>query len=110
MKEKPPVVWESGLEIAPVYGPEEVEQSGGWEGVGRELHRLSRTGGWKEMPNQISDEMLDEWAIVGTQDELVKRVRERCTGVFSTILLDLSPELRRDEDWLQETVEALQRA
>ena len=35
MKDQPPVVWESGLEIDPVYGPEEVEQSGGWAGVGR---------------------------------------------------------------------------
>jgi len=35
VKEKPPVVWESGLEIDPVYGPEQVEQSGGWAGVGQ---------------------------------------------------------------------------
>jgi probable F420-dependent oxidoreductase len=80
----------------------------GWEGVGQELHRLSREGGWKEMPTQITDEMLDEWAIVGTRDELVTRLRERCSDIFSTVLLDLTPALRRDEDWLEETVRALQ--
>ncbi len=31
----PPVHWESGLEIKPVYGPEDVERSGGWDGIGR---------------------------------------------------------------------------
>ncbi|MBW2241901.1 MAG: TIGR03617 family F420-dependent LLM class oxidoreductase [Deltaproteobacteria bacterium] len=81
----------------------------GWEGVGQELHRLSRAGGWKEMPNQITDEMLGEWAIVGTRDELVTRVRERCSDIFSTVLLDLPPELRRDEAWLSETITALHR-
>ena len=30
-----PVRWESGLEILPVYGPENVEASGGFAGVGR---------------------------------------------------------------------------
>jgi methylmalonyl-CoA mutase N-terminal domain/subunit len=29
-----PVVWESGIEIKPVYGAEDVEQSGGWDGIG----------------------------------------------------------------------------
>jgi len=29
-----PVVWESGLEVEPVYGPEELERSGGTEDVG----------------------------------------------------------------------------
>ena len=29
-----PVYWESGLEIAPVYGPEDVARTGGYEGVG----------------------------------------------------------------------------
>ena len=61
------------------------------------------------MPNQISDEMLEEWAIIGTRDELVAKVRERCSDIFSTVLLDLAPELRRDEAWVAETVEALHR-
>ena len=80
----------------------------GWEEVGTRLHQLSREGGWKEMPNQISDEMLEEWAIVGTRDELVAKLRDRCSGIFSTVLLDLDAELRRDEDWLGETIRALQ--
>jgi probable F420-dependent oxidoreductase len=82
----------------------------GWLEVGHELHRLSREGQWKEMPGQITDAMLEEWAIIGTRDQLVTRLRERCSDLFSTVLLDLTPALRRDEAWVGETVEALQRA
>ena len=82
----------------------------GWLDVGNELHRMSREGRWREMPGQISDEMLEEWAIVGTRDELVARLKERCSDLFSTLLLDLAPALRRDEDWIAETVEALHQA
>jgi probable F420-dependent oxidoreductase len=82
----------------------------GWLDVGHELHRLSREGKWREMPAQISDEMLDEWAIVGTCDELADRLTERCSGVFSTLLLDLPADLRRDDVWVAETVDALHRA
>jgi probable F420-dependent oxidoreductase len=82
----------------------------GWLDVGKELHRLSREGKWREMPGQISDEMLEEWAIIGTCDGLVGRLKERCSDIFSTVLLDLAPQLRRDEAWVGETVEALHRA
>jgi methylmalonyl-CoA mutase N-terminal domain/subunit len=33
-QELPPVVWESGLPIEPVYGPDELARSGGTDGVG----------------------------------------------------------------------------
>jgi methylmalonyl-CoA mutase N-terminal domain/subunit len=32
--EPAPLAWESGLEIKPVYGPQDVEESGGWDGIG----------------------------------------------------------------------------
>ena len=82
----------------------------GWLDAGRELHRLSREGKWQEMPRCISDAMLEEWALVGTRAQLVERVRERCTGVFDSVLLDLAPALRRDEDWVQDTIRALHAA
>jgi probable F420-dependent oxidoreductase len=82
----------------------------GWLDVGDELHRLSREGRWKEMPSRITDAMLDEWAIVGTRDLLVTRLVERCSDIFTTVLLDLGPELRRDEAWVEATVAALHRS
>ncbi len=79
----------------------------GWHDVGPRLHQLSVEGKWQEMPALITDDMLAEWAIVATFDQLVPRVRERCAGVFSTVLLDLPPELRRDDARVREIIGAL---
>lgn len=79
----------------------------GWQDAAAELHRLSREGRWTEMPARISDAMLDEWAITGTWDELVPKLRARCGGIFSTLLLDLPATLRADADRVREIVAAL---
>ena len=82
----------------------------GWGEVGRELTVLSKERRWDEMPSRITDEMLDEWAIVAGSDDLAKSIAERCGGLFSTVLLDLPPALRADNDWVAATVRALQDA
>ena len=79
----------------------------GWMDTASELHRLSREGKWKEMPGTISDEMLDEWAVIATADNFVDRMKERADGLFSTVLLDLPGAFWHDDDWLQETVARL---
>jgi probable F420-dependent oxidoreductase len=80
----------------------------GWSDVGAELHQMSRDGRWQDMPSCISDEMLSEWAVVATTDQLVGELRKRCEGLFSSVLLDLPAELRSDTDWVADTVAALQ--
>ncbi len=81
----------------------------GWMDTAKALHQMSREGRWKEMSDQITDEMLEEWALVCTADELADELKTRCSDLYSTVLLDLDPALRRDEDWVAETVEALHR-
>lgn len=82
----------------------------GWTDVGIELHRMSREGRWKDMPELITDEMLDEWAIATTADDLAATIIERCADIFPTIMLDLPPNLRGDEAWVARTVAALHAA
>ncbi len=81
-----------------------------WMDVASALHQLSRAGEWTEMPKQITDEMLHEWAIVATCDEFSDVLAERCGDIYDTVLLDLPPKLWRNEDWVKETVHALQQA
>ena len=57
----------------------------GWGEVGMALHRLSMEGKWAEMTNEITDEMLNEFAIVGTYDEIVPKIKERYSGVVNTL-------------------------
>ena len=84
-----------------------VLQHHGWDDVGQQLHECSLQGKWTEMPKLITDDMLDEFAIVGTYDTLAEQLRRRCGGVFDTVLLDLPSELRRDRDRVQEIVRSV---
>jgi hypothetical protein len=80
----------------------------GWTEVGQELHRLSLEGKWTEMPKLISDEMLEEFAIVAVGDDLAPRLKERSQGIFTSILLTGAPALAADKEWLRRTISVLQ--
>jgi probable F420-dependent oxidoreductase len=57
----------------------------GWSDVGARLHDLSMEGNWPEMGKLVTDEMLNEFAIVGTYDEVVPKIKERYSGVVDTL-------------------------
>lgn len=79
----------------------------GWTDAGMALHRLSVEGRWQDMPNVITDDMLQEFAIIGTYDDLLPQLRDRCGGIFSTVTLDLPPSLRADEARVRALIDAL---
>jgi alkanesulfonate monooxygenase SsuD/methylene tetrahydromethanopterin reductase-like flavin-dependent oxidoreductase (luciferase family) len=82
----------------------------GWEDVGLELHRLSREGKWMEMPKLITDDMLEEWAIVATYDELISKLVERSRGLFTTVQLGIPTSLLKDEDRVRAMIAELHAA
>jgi probable F420-dependent oxidoreductase len=49
---------------------------------------MARQGQWEEMGNLVTDEMLDEYAVVGTPDELPGKLRARFGGIVKRIQLD----------------------
>jgi hypothetical protein len=53
--------------------------------------------------------MLEAFAIIGTYDELPVKLSKRCGGLFTTIVLDLPPQLRKDESKMREIIQALRR-
>ena len=79
----------------------------GWNDVGAALHQYSLEGKWTEMPKLITDEMLAEFALIGTYDQLAKQVAERCPAAFTTVMLDMPADLRRDKDRVQEIVRTI---
>ncbi len=58
-----------------------------WVEIGRRLHRLSVEGRWHEMPDLITDEMLEEIAPACTYDELAPRLKKMWGGVCTTLSL-----------------------
>jgi probable F420-dependent oxidoreductase len=79
----------------------------GWEDIGQQLHTLSVAGKWAEMPALISDEMLEEWAVISTYDRLAEAVRAKADGLFGSVVLLLPPQVRDDSDFVTETVRRL---
>lgn len=53
----------------------------GWEETADQLHALSTRGAWNEMGALITDDMLGEFAAVGTASEVGVTLRERFTGL-----------------------------
>ena len=49
----------------------------GWEDVARQLSQLARDGRWNEMPQLLSDEMLESFAVTGKWGELPGIIKER---------------------------------
>ena len=79
----------------------------GWNDVGAKLHQYSLEGKWTEMPKLITDEMLEEFALIGTYDQLAAQIAERCPSAFTTVMLDMPADLRRDRDRVADIVRAI---
>jgi len=59
----------------PAYRP--VLEAHGWGELQDELHALSKRGGWIEMGERITDEMLETFAVCGSLDELPAKLHAR---------------------------------
>ena len=81
----------------------------GWGEVGQRLFRLSMEGRWAEMADEITDEMLDEFAIVCTYDELAPRLKQRYFGVVSTLDFGFAIRGPDDQERMRWLVQELQK-
>lgn len=57
----------------------------GWQDLQERLSNMTRQGRWAEMWQEISDEMLNEIAVVAPLDELSHKVRERYAGLLDRV-------------------------
>jgi probable F420-dependent oxidoreductase len=80
----------------------------GWGGLHEELNGLSKTGGWEEMGDLISDEILNTFAIVAAPAQIAPEVLRRFGDVIQRTSF-YTPYQSRTEEWQQVLVE-LQRA
>ena len=57
----------------------------GWEDIQPELNSLTKKGLWQEIPNLISDEILENIAVTGTPYEVSDKISERYGKIASRI-------------------------
>ena len=55
----------------------------GWGETAQRLYRMSVEGKWPEMAGEITDEMLETFAVIGRYDKIVDKVKARF-GAFAT--------------------------
>jgi len=72
----------------------------GWGDAAQALQKKSIAGDWEGMPQEISDEMLDELAIIGTYAELADKIQKKYEGVIDRLsLYDCVPTLAEEKEW-----------
>ena len=69
----------------------------GWEDLGLKLHEMSKKGQWKQMADQVPDEVLEEFAVIATYDNLVSKLTERFGGQTDCITLPMPEGISDDE-------------
>jgi len=72
----------------PAYRP--VLECHGWGDLQTELNTLSKRGEWDAMGELITDEVLDEFAIVAPPDKVVSVLKARYGDVIGRLLCDFS--------------------
>lgn len=80
----------------PAYRP--VLELHGWGDLQTDLNDLSKRGGWDEMPDLIPDEVLHEFAVVGTPEEVVDGLLARYGDVAARVSVPL-PEGADPDRW-----------
>ncbi|MFW2387961.1 MAG: TIGR03617 family F420-dependent LLM class oxidoreductase [Polyangiales bacterium] len=59
----------------------------GWDDLAAKLHEMSKTGKWKHMAAEIPDDVVDEFAVCTTYDQLPKAIEARFGGMSDTVEL-----------------------
>jgi probable F420-dependent oxidoreductase len=90
----------------PAYRP--VLDLHGWGDLQTELNTLSKQGGWADMANLITDEILETFAIVCELDEVADRMIERFGGAVDRT--GFYVPISNDNDARAEVIKKLQAA
>ncbi len=84
-----------------------VMKAHGWEDEAAQLHHLSLDAQWDEMPRVITDEMLDEFCVVGIWDELPSAMRAKLSGIATQLTIPLDPRTPDEDAHAAEIIAAL---
>lgn len=87
------------------YAP--VMNTHGWNDTAQKLYRMSVDDKWSEMGKEITDEMLDAFAVIGTHDEIVGKIKERYGPFANSIGFSIPVKGAEDEARLKSMIAEL---
>lgn len=73
----------------------------GWSDVAEKLSMHAAKGEWMEMPMLISDEMLNEFAVVTAEDKLANELKKRYDGIADRLTLYTPFVPGEKDEWWQ---------
>ncbi len=79
----------------------------GWADEAAQLHRLSIEGKWDDMVGLITDDMMEEFCVIGTWDELPAKMREKYAGINTQVNFSAEPKNPDDEAQIKEVIASL---
>ena len=79
----------------------------GWADEAAQLHRLSIEGKWDDMVGLITDDMMEEFCVIGTWDELPAKMREKYAGINTQVNFSADPKNPDDEAQIKEVIASL---
>jgi alkanesulfonate monooxygenase SsuD/methylene tetrahydromethanopterin reductase-like flavin-dependent oxidoreductase (luciferase family) len=79
----------------------------GWGDTCFRLNEKAAKGKWAEMAAEITDDMLEELAIVGTYDEIAQKLAIRYKGVLDRVVVGLGSPERQDAGRSREFVQEI---
>ena len=88
------------------YAP--VMEVHGWEDVHEKLYRMSIDGDWDNMGSCITDEILNQFAVIGTYDEIASKIKHRYGNYTNSVWFPMEVNNSEDEDILKSVISELQ--
>ena len=79
----------------------------GWGHLTAQFHELSVQDRWAEMPNLVSDAMLEAFASVGRPEDAARDVLARYGSTCSAVALDMPPGTDADDDIARRLIDVL---
>lgn len=84
-----------------------VLEAHGWGDVSPRLNERAARGDWDGMAAEITDEMLDVYAVTGRHDEIAGKLRAKYDGVLDRVGHYIPYEPGKDEGFYREIIETL---
>ena len=78
-----------------------------WDDEAAQLHRLSVEGEWEQMVGVITDEMMEEFCVIGTWDEIVGKMREKYAGINTQVGFGATPRDPDEAEQIKEVISEL---
>lgn len=80
----------------------------GWTDIGPRLHEMSLKGQWDTMPAAVPDDVLEQFVIAGTYDEIVQKIKDRFDGICTRVGFSIPIRTPEDEERLKVMIRQLQ--